>query len=416
LDVARPSNRRQKNRRRVLVGAFALITVAMTAVGVSRLKPAAPLVQRSAVMVDTVRRGPMVRDVRGVGTLVPEDIRWIPATREGRVERIVLRAGVPVTADSIVLELSNPQLEQEFEDASLRVKAAEAQLESLGVQLQNEFLAQRAAAANIGAEYAKAKMLAEMNDALAKKSLVSTLTLEQSKVDAEQLAARDGIAREQLASYAASIKARMAVQRAELDQARAALALRTRQRNELVVRAGLTGVLQVVSVEEGQQVAPGANLARVADPTRLKAEIRIAETEARDLQLGQRATIDTRNGLVTGVLKRIDPAVQNGTRTVDVVLDGDLPKGAVPDLSVDGTIELERLVNVLFVGRPAFGQEQQTAALFRIGADGSATRAQVSFGRRSADKIEIVKGLRDGDQVVLSDMSAWQAFDRIRVQ
>jgi HlyD family secretion protein len=416
MDVARPSNARQKKIRRTALAAAGLATILVVVFGLSRLKPAAQAVERSSVLVDTVKRGALVREVRGLGILVPEDIRWIPATTEGRVERIVLRPGVTVKADSIVLVLSNPQLEQQHENAVLQVKAAEAQLVNMRAQLQNEFLAQKAAAANVGAEYAKAKMLSDMYETLVQSARVPAITARQAKVDAEQLAIRDDIAKQQLASYEASIQARLAVQQADVDQARAMVALTTRQRNELVVRAGLNGVLQVVPVEVGQQVAPGANIARVADPTRLKAEIRVAETEAQDLQIGQKASIDTRNGIVEGTVTRIDPSVQNGTRTVDVILAGDLPKGAVPDLTVDGTIELERLPNVLYVGRPASAQEQQTVALFRVATDGSATRVPVKFGRRSVNAIEILDGLREGDQVVLSDTSAWNASDRVQLQ
>jgi HlyD family secretion protein len=254
------------------------------------------------------------------------------------------------------------------------------------------------------------------NAALAREKLVSALTLRQSTVDAEQLAIRHEIAQQLLASYADSIKARLAVQQSEVDQARAILRLKTLQRDELNVRAGLEGMLQVVPVEVGQQVAPGTNLARVANPRRLRAQVKIAETQAKDIQIGQKAHIDTRNGIVDGVVARIDPSVQNGTITVDVALTGNLPKGAVPDLSVDGTIELERLADLLYVGRPAFGQEHSTVGLFKLQPDGGATRLQVKLGVTSVNAVEIVSGLNVGDQVVLSDMSAWDAFDRVRLQ
>jgi HlyD family secretion protein len=373
-------------------------------------------VERATVWLDTVKRGPLLREVRGIGTLVPEDIRWIPATTQGRVERILLRPGTEVSPDSVILELVSPQLDQESQDAELKVQAAEASLQNLRVQTQNEYLQQKAATANIDADFNKAKMQAEMNEALAKKELVSALALRQSKVDAEQLAVRHEIANQQLASYEASIKARLAVQQSALDQARAVLRLKQQQRDELKVRAGLKGILQIVPIEVGQQVAPGTNLARVANPSRLKAEIKIAETQAKDLQLGQKATVDTRNGIVAGVVARIDPSVQNGTRTVDVTLVGDLPNGAVPDLSVDGTIELERLPDVVYVGRPAFGQEQSSVALFKLDADGHASRVQVKLGRASVNAVEIVNGLEVGDQVVLSDMSAWDQYERVELR
>jgi HlyD family secretion protein len=416
MDIARPSNARQKRIRRVMSGATALIAVLLITVGLSRLKPAAPSVERATVWIDMVKRGPLLREVRGLGTLVPEDIRWIPATTQGRVERLLLHPGTTVKANSVILELSNPQLDQELQDAELKVQAAEASLQNLRVQAQNEYLQQKAAAANVAAEFSKAKMQAEMNDALAKSQLVSALALRQSKVDAEQLAIRDTIAKQQVASYEDSIKARLAVQQSEVAQARAVMRLKQRQRDELIVRAGLEGILQVVPVELGQQVAPGTNLARVANSSKLKAEVKIAETQAKDIQIGQKANIDTRNGLVSGLVARIDPSVQNGTITVDVALTGELPKGAVPDLSVDGTIELERLADVLYVGRPAFGQEHSAVGLFRLQRDGSASRVQVKLGRSSVSAVEILSGLNVGDQVVLSDMSAWDAFDRVRLQ
>ena len=416
MDIARPSNRRHKRIRRAIYAIIGLALVGLITLGLSRLKPAAPSVERATVWIDTVKRGPLLREVRGLGTLVPEDIRWIPATTQGRVERILLHPGTAVKAENVILELSNPQLDQELQDAELKVQAAEASLQNLRVQTQNDYLQQKATGAGVSGDYHKAKVQAEMNAALAREQLVSELTLRQSTVDAEQLALRHEIAQQLLASYVDSIKARLAVQQSEVDQARAILRLKTLQRDELQVRAGLEGMLQVVPVEVGQQVAPGTNLARVANPHRLKAQVKIAETQAKDIQIGQKAHIDTRSGIVDGVVARIDPSVQNGTITVDVALTGDLPKGAVPDLSVDGTIELERMADVLYVGRPAFGQEQSTVGLFKLQPGGGAARAQVKLGRSSVNAVEIVSGLNVGDQVVLSDMSAWDAFDRVRLQ
>ena len=417
MDIARPSNARKKRIRQVIYGGVLLLAVALVSFGLSRLKPAAPTVERAVVWPDTVKRGPMIRQVRGLGTLTPEDIRWIPATTQGRVERIILRPGTPVKADNVILELSNPTLEQQLQDAELKLQAAEAALSNTKVQLNNDLLQSQAAAAQVEAEYAKAKTQYQMNQQLAKDQLVSTLVLEQSKVDAEQLAVRTKIAKDQLESKAESIRAQLAVQQSSVDQAKALLQLTRQQRDELKVRAGLDGMLQLVPVEVGQQVAPGTNLARVANPSRLKAEIKIAETQAKDIQLGQKAEVDTRNGIVEGRVARIDPSVQNGTRTVDVTLTGDLPKGAVPDLSVDGTIELERLNDILFMGRPAFGQDQSTVGLFKIGGDGStAERTQVKLGRSSVNTIEVLSGLKVGDQVILSDMSAYDAYDRIRLK
>jgi len=383
---------------------------------VSKLKPAAPSVERATVWIDTVKRGPMLRDERGIGTLVPEDIRWIPATTVGRVERITIRPGTVVAAGSVILELSNPQLEQELQDAVLKLKAAEASLTNLRVQLQNDTLAQEAVTASIEADYKKAALQVEANQQLATKGLVSDMTLKQAKLDADQLSARLVIAQKQLASHAESMQARLAVQNSEVDQTRAIVGLKQRQVNELQVRAGFAGVLQVVPVEVGQQVAPGTNLARVADPSRLKAELKIAETRAKDITPGLPATIDTRIGVVSGKVVRVDPSVQNGTVTVDIAMDEPLPKGVRPDLSVDGTVQLERLADIVKVGRPAFGQEQTAVGLFKLQPNGEATRVQVKLGRTSVNEVEIVSGLNPGDQVILSDMSAWEAFDRIRLQ
>jgi HlyD family secretion protein len=417
MDIARPSNVRKKRIRNAIYAFVGLLVVVLVSVGLSRLKPAAPTVERAVVWPDTVKRGPMVRQVRGLGTLTPEDIRWIPATTQGRVERIILRPGTSVKSHDVILELTNPQLEQQLQDAELKLQAAEAGLANIKVQLNNDLLQTRATAANIEADYNKAKMQAQMNEELAKDQLVSALVLKQSQVDAEQLGVRNQIAKEQLASKTESMRAQLAVQQSAVDQARALLVLTRQQRDELKVRAGLDGMLQLVPVEVGAQVAPGTNLARVANPSRLKAEIKIAETQAKDIQLGQKAEVDTRNGVVDGRVARIDPSVQNGTRTVDVTLIGELPKGAVPDLSVDGTIELERLNDVLFMGRPAFGQDQSVVGLFKMTSDGvTAERVQVKLGRSSVSTIEVLSGLKVGDQVILSDMSAYDAYDRIRLK
>jgi HlyD family secretion protein len=416
MDIARPSNARQKRLRRIAYGGVALAAVLLITLGLSRLKPAAPGVERATLWIDTVKRGPLLREVRGSGTLVPEDIRWIPATTQGMVDRILLRPGSAVLADSIVLELLNPQLEQELQDAELKVQAAEATLQNLRVQAQNDFLQQKAVTAGIAAEHSKAALQAEMNEALAKGQLVSALALRQSKMDAEQLGIRDEIAQQQLASYEESSRARIAVQQSQVDQARAMMRLKQRQRDDLKVRAGLDGILQRVPVEVGQQVAPGTNLARVANPARLKAEIKIPETQAKDVQVGQKVHIDTRIGIVTGIVTRIDPSVQNGTITVDTSLVGELPRGAVPDLTVDGTIELERMADVVYVGRPAFGQEQSAVGVFKVDRDGTASRVQVKIGRVSVNAVEVLSGLNVGDEVILSDMSVWEAFDRVRLQ
>jgi HlyD family secretion protein len=417
MDIARPSNARKKRIRQIIYAVVGLAAVALVSFGLSRLKPAAPTVERAVVWPAKVERGPMVRQVRGLGTLTPEDIRWIPATTQGRVEKIILRPGTPVKANDVVLELTNPQLEQQLQDATLKLQAAEAGLANTKVALANDLLQSRGAAAQVEGDFNKAKMQAQMNEELAKDQLVSALVLKQSQVERDQLGVRNQIAKEQLESKTESTRAQLAVQQSAVDQARALLRLTQQQRDELKVRAGLDGMLQLVPVEVGQQVAPGANLARVANPSRLKAEIKIAETQAKDIQIGQKAEVDTRNGVVQGRVARIDPSVQNGTRTVDVTLTGDLPKGAVPDLSVDGTIELERLDDILYTGRPAFGQDQSVVGLFKLSPDGgTAERTQVKLGRSSVNTIEILSGLKVGDQVILSDMSAYDSYDRIRLK
>jgi HlyD family secretion protein len=416
VDIARPDSLKRKRARRIKYGAGAIAVVLIMGVGLSRLKPAAPGVDRATLWIDTVQRGSMIRQVRGTGTLVPEDLRWIPATTSGRVERIIVKPGTEVAPGTIILELSNPALEQELNDAQLKVKSAEASLANLRVSLETSHLQQVASTAIIEADFQKASLQAEINTQLADKQLVSKLTLQQSRLDKDLLESRLAIARQQLTKDGESIEARLLVQQSDLEQTRAVMRLKQRQFDELRVRAGLEGVLQVVPVEVGQQVAPGTNLARVANPSRLKAELKIAETQAKDIQIGQPVSIDTRNGLVDGRVARIDPSVQNGTVTVDVTLDGALPKGSRPDLTVDGTIELERLTDVLFVGRPALGQEQSKVGVFKLDPDGTASRTQAKIGRMSVDKVELVSGLNAGDQVVLSDMSAWDAYDRVRLQ
>lgn len=328
MDIATPEVARRKRRRRVLYGLVSAVLVLIVTVGVSRLEPAAAGVERGTLWIDTVKRGPLLRQVRGLGTLVPEDIRWIPATTSGRVERILLRPGTDVRADTIILELSNPGLRQELEDVELRLKAAEAGTTNLRVQLQNEYLQQQVAVAGFEADYQKAAMQAEVNEQLSKQQLVSTILLKQSRLDAQQLAVCLDLAKQQLVSHAESIQARLAVQQADVDMARAVVRLKQQQVNELQVRAGVEGVLQLVPVEVGQQVTPGTNLARVANPSALQAELKIAETQARDVQVGQLASVDTHNGVVPGRVVRIDPSVQNGTVTVDVALEDVLPKGA----------------------------------------------------------------------------------------
>jgi len=419
MDIQRPASVAQaKKRRQYMYGAIAVLVIVGVSVVLARLRPAAPTVERATVWVDTVKRGPMVRQVRGLGTLVPVDEarRWVPASTRGRVEKIVLRPGVQVTPDTIVLELSDPQVQQAAMDAEQGLKSSEADYNSLKARLDSDKLNQRAAFAVVEAEYKNAQTEKEMNEGLSKDGLVSNLVLKQSVTRFESAATRFKIEGERLKVNEASAAAQLLSSQANIDQRRSTYNLRRQEVDQLRVRAGMTGVLEQVPVEVGQQVQPGTNLVRVADPSRLKAELRIAETQARDLTIGQIASVDTRNGIIPGKVIRIDPAAQNGTVTVDVALEGELPRGARPDLSVDGTIELERLNNVLFVGRPAFGQEQSTVGLFKLDETGEAARTQVQLGRSSVNTIEILGGLKEGDQVVLSDMSAWDQFERIRLR
>jgi HlyD family secretion protein len=418
MDKARdPAFLRRRRLRRIALSLAALLVVAVVSVALARMEPAAPSVDRSTLLLDTVKRGPFVRQVRGLGTLVPEDTRWLPATTEGRVERIFLRPGAVVRADSIILELNNPQVEQEALNARLALQSAEAALENLRVQLQNDLLTQQSQVASIEADYKQAQMDAETNDALAKQQLVSSLLQRQSELRASTLRTRYEIEKKRFDMANASIDARTRVQQAAVDQARAVSDLQQSRLADLKVRPGFAGVLQQVPIDVGQRVAPGQNLARVADPGRLKAELKIAETQAKDVELGQLASVDTRNGIIAGRVSRKDPAAVNGTVTVDVSLTEALPRGAVPDLGVDGTIELERIPSALQVGRPAFGQEQSTIALFKIvDAAGNANRVQVHVGKSSVNTLEVLSGLNEGDRVVLSDMSAWDSVDRVRLR
>jgi HlyD family secretion protein len=403
--------------RQTAYGVLAGLLVVAASIALARMEPAAPDVERATVLLDIVKRGSIVRQVRGLGTLVPEDTRWLPATTDGRVERILLRPGAIVQPHSVIVELSNPQVEQEALNARLAFQSARAVLQNLQAQLRSELHQQEALAAAIEADFAQARMEADANEALAKEKLVSELIRRQSQIRADTLEKRVELERRRLDAARDANDARLLVQRAAVDQARAIMELQNSRLAALRVTPGFSGVLQQVPVEVGQRVAPGQNVARVADPTRLKAELRIPETQAKDIETGQSAEIDTRNGVITGRVSRKDPAAANGTVTVDVSLTGALPRGAVPDLSVDGTIQLERLESVLYVGRPSLGQEDTTVGLFKVAdASGHAVRVRVSLGRSSVNAIEVKSGLNEGDQVVLSDMSTWDQFDRVRLR
>lgn len=417
MDIPRqPAKKRKRNFKRVALVLLVIVGVALVTFGVSRLKPAAPSVDRATVWVDTVKRGPMLRQVRGPGSLVPEDVRVIAAATEGRVERINVQAGTAVTAGTVLLELVNPTIAQEAIDAEYAQRAGEADYNQLKVKLESDRMTQQSTVASVRAEYQQAKLQYDTDAQLARDGLIPALNLKLSKVKAEDLENRLKIEQQRLDVMSRSAKAQLAAQEARIEQMRALAKLRRSQVETLKVLAGTTGVLQQMQVEVGQQVQPGAQLARVVEPQHLKAELKIAETQVKDIALGQKAEIDTRNGIIPGHVIRIDPAAQQGTFTVDVGLDGPLPESARPDLSVDGTIELERLADVVYMGRPAFGQAQSTIGIFKLDPSGKeAVRVQVKLGRSSVSTVEVLEGLQPGDQVILSDTSQWDAYNRIRL-
>ncbi len=382
------------------------------------MKPAAPTVERGTVWTDTVKRGPMLRQVRGLGTLIPspEDVRQIPAETEATVVRVLVLPGTQVTAETVLLQMSNPQTEQAAVDADLQLKASEAELQSLRVKLDSDLMNQRASAATVGADYSQAQRQAETDKELYKLGVISGLAYKASNGKAEELTTRNNLEGQRLTINQKAIASQVAVQQAKVDQMRTLAELKRKQLDALKVRAGISGVLVDMPLQVGQHVLPGTMLAKVVQPDHLIAELKVPETQARDVQISEPASVDTHNGVVSGTVMRVDPAVQNGTVTVDVRLTGALPKGARPDLSVDGTVDLEKLDNVLFVGRPAFGQENSTISLFKLDPDGKgATRVPVKVGRASVNSIQLIEGLKEGDTVVLSDMSRWDNTDRIRL-
>jgi len=417
MDIQRPDNARSKKiKRMVYAGVGVLLTGGIT-IGVSRLYPAAPTVDRTAIWAGEVKRGSMLCEVHGLGTLVLEDIRWIPAQNDSRVDRKILKPGAIVHPDSVILELSDPQLQRDLLDAQYLLKGAEADYANLKVQVNSALMNQKSAEAFVRSEYEQAKIQHEVDDKLVKEGIGSEVPARLSNVKAEQLAIRLHLEGERTRVAADSATAQLAAQEAKVEQQRALYNLKRSQYEALHVRAGIEGVLQVVPVEVGQRVSPGTNLARVADPRKLKAEIKIAETQAKDVATGQKATVDTRNGVVAGRVSNVDPSVQNGTVTVDLEITGPLPAGARPDLSVDGTIELENLKDVLYVGRPVNGQSGSAVSLFKLSGDGSeAERVNVKLGKSSVNTIEVLTGLKVGDKIILSDMSQWDAYDRVRLR
>jgi HlyD family secretion protein len=421
VDIARPDVKGRKQRRRILFTAIGVIALAGLTAGLSQLKPAPPAVERAGLIIDTVKRGEMLRQVHGNGTLIPEELLFVQAESEGRVERILVLPGAPVRADTVLLELSNPDLEQQVFDLEWQLKAAEATLQRLKVQLESERLTQEAALEKLKTDLIQAKLEAEADASLASNGLVPELTSRRSAATAGQLAKQVEAEKKRLAIAPESAKAQMAVQNAEIEKLRASLDLRRKKLAALKVRAGVDGVLQQIGDREmlqvGQRILPGATLAKIVQPQKLKAEIRIVDTQARDIELMQKAEIDTRNGIIPGHVIRIDPASVQGLVAVDVKLDGELPRGARPDLSVDGTIELERMTNALYVGRPANGQTERAAEIFKLADGGNeAFRIQVKFGRASITTIAILEGLQEGDKIITSDMAQWDSHNRVRLR
>jgi HlyD family secretion protein len=418
MDIKRDPKilRRRKIRNGIIIGLLAIGATVAT-VAVSRLKPAAPTVPRSTVWTGVVKRGDFVREVRGAGTLVPEDIRWIPATTTGRIERIILRPGATVKPGTVILEMSNPDLKQQANNAELSWRAAEAQLANLeannrttALQLDNEV-------ANAGSALNLAKKDLEANQELRKQGIVAEFTVQQKQAAVDGAINRLSLAKKQQSTAAETLESQLAPQRATVNQAKASYEQFLRQLGDLQVKSTMSGLLQELdqNIQQGRQVNAGANLVRVSDPTKLKAEIRISETQTKDLSIGQLAKIDTRNGIIAGHVTRIDPSAVGGTVGVDVTLDEALPAGARPDQTVDGVIELQRLTDVIFVESPAFGQEHQAIQLFKLQPNGEAVRTTVKLGVRSVQYVQIVDGLKVGDEVVLSDMSPYDAFDRVRI-
>ncbi|MDT7603654.1 MAG: HlyD family secretion protein [Acidobacteriota bacterium] len=417
MDV--PRGKKSKNKKRVrivLYAVFGIGALALITYGLTKIKPAAPTVEGGTTWKGTVQRGQMLRQVRGAGTLVPENVRVIAAAQQGLVERVLVQPGTEVSAGTVLVELSNPELQQSGVDTEYQLRSAEAEYNNIKAKLESDRLSQQALTANVHAEYEQAKLQADTDAQLAKEGLVPALNLKLSKSRADELANRYAIEQKRLEGTKNTAQAQLASQQARISQLKALLQLKHEQLGTLRVLAGTNGVLRDMQVKEGQQVTPGTELARVVEPEHLKAELHIADSQMRDIAVGQQASIDTRNGVIPGHVSRIDPAAQNGTVTVDVALDGALPQGARPDMSVDGTIDLERLDNVLHVNRPALGQANSTISMFKLEPDGkTAVRITVKLGRSSVSDVEILEGLKEGDIVILSDTAQWDNYNRIRL-
>ena len=421
MDIARPDIKRKKQRKALLWSGAAAVVVAVLAAVVLHLKPAAPTVDRSTIWTDTVKRGPLVRQVRSsTGVLAPREdsIELIPAQTDATVVRIRVLPGAQVTPDTIIMDLADPQLQQEVLNARLELKAAQADYKSVQATLESTLMDKKTAAAQVDSDYTQDQLQAQTDKSLYDLGVISGLAYQKSKSTADQLTVQHQLSQQQLDVNQKAIAVQLASQRTKIDEAQALLSLYEKQAQELQVRSSITGTLAPLAtpVQVGEHVTAGTSVAEVIQRDKLKAALQIAETQARDIEIGQPAAIDTHNGVIPGHVTRIDPSVVNGTRTVDVELDGALPAGAVPQLSVDGTIDLERMKDVLFVGRPALGNEDSTISLFRLDPDGtSATRVSVKVGRASVNEIQVIEGLKEGDTVILSDMSRWDNVDRIRL-
>jgi len=418
MDISRPDLKKSKRRRQFVMGAVALVVLAGAGVYVARLKPASPSVDRSTVWTDTVKRGPLLRQVRGPGTLVPREdkIRLIPAETEATVVRILVLPGAKVAPDTVIMDLVDPATQEALLDAQLQLKAAQADYLNTKAKLQSDLMTQKGGASTVSSDQKQAELQAQTDKSLYELGVISGLTYSASKGKADDLRTRNGIESERLTLNEKAILTQLAVQQTKVDQAQALLSLKQKDAGALTVRAGISGVLVDLPHQVGEHVAPGTTLAKVVQPDQLKASLKIAETQARDISIGQPAEVDTHNGVIAGKVMRIDPAVVNGTVTVDVELAGALPQGARPDLSVDGTIDLERMGDVLYVGRPAFGNENSTIQLFKLSADGkTAVRVPVKVGRASVNSLQVIEGLNVGDVVILSDMSRWDGTDKIQL-
>lgn len=427
MDIQRKGAKKKRIIRTTVVSVILAVGLGAGWIGLNKLKPAAPGVEYSTLWPDTVKRGPITLEVRGLGTLVPEDTMLITATTDARIDRILIRPGTPVRADSVVMIMSSPDLQTQLMTDEYALKAAQADLDNLKVTLEKALLDMQSTEAQVASDYATAKLEADRDDALAKANLLPAMDAQISEVKAKELATRLDIEKKRLATYAASEEAQLGSQKVKVDQARAEYELKKSQADQLKVKAGFDGMLEALPaplnpVEEGQKVTAGTPLGKVAQPSHLKAELKIAETQVKDIAIGQPAVIDTRlagngwDGLIHGHVSRIDPSILNGTVTVDVALKGPLPPVLRPDLSVDGTIQEAKLDDVIYVGRPVFGQQDSTVQLFRVDPDGKyANKVKVTFGRSSVNTIQIVDGLKVGDKVILSDMSAYDAYDRIKL-